>query len=259
MFGFLKKKKQDEREKFERITSAIYEAFGVTTELRENNDNGPLLSAGDYESDLQLLSGTQVKVSLVRAANGIRMIKEDGKPVEDRRSLTQENLAKVPNDVDELYFVNLNTPSGEIYSCIIAQPDAQVFGSMRAFWWSLARMNVQGLSDRLNRTKMTEKSFARVFMSARTMWEIVVEESKSIDNLRDQLVPIRNVHLDVISQMKDKAEGESDKLGFDVALAMVLATQSEDPKLEEIAFNRFKHFLWQPGEEPKEFYHHSAA
>jgi hypothetical protein len=89
------------------------------------------------------------------------------------------------------------------------------------------------------------------------MWDIVVERSGSIDNMRDQLVPMRNVHLEVISQMKDRAENEAAKLGFDIALVMVLATQSEDPKLEAAAFSRFKSFLWQPGDEPKEFYQHS--
>lgn len=62
--------------------------------------------------------------------------------------------------------------------------------------------------------------------------------------------------IEVISKMKDGAENEAAKLGFDVALAMVLATQSEDPKLEAAAFSRFKNFLWQPGDEPKEFYQH---
>jgi hypothetical protein len=58
--------------------------------------------------------------------------------------------------------------------------------------------------------------------------------------------------------MKDNAAGEAAKLGFKIALAMVLATQSEDPKLEAFAFQRFKRFLWQPGEEPREFRQHGV-
>ena len=71
--------------------------------------------------------------------------------------------------------------------------------------------------------------------------------------MRDMIVPLRNVHLTVISQMKEKETSEAAKLGLDIALAMVLATQSEDPKLEAFACRRFKRFLWQPGEEPVEF------
>lgn len=52
---------------------------------------------------------------------------------------------------------------------------------------------------------------------------------------------------------------EAAKLGLDIALAMVLATQSEDPRLEAFAYQRFKRFLWQPGEEPKEFYQRGTS
>jgi hypothetical protein len=52
---------------------------------------------------------------------------------------------------------------------------------------------------------------------------------------------------------------EVDRLGLDIALAMVLATQSEDPKLEAYAYQCFKRFLWQPGEGPIEFQEYQAA
>lgn len=256
MFGLFKKKQKDTDE-FERIKDSIYQAFGLVKELRLENDTGPLLSFANPEKGLPQLSGIQIKVKLVHAANGITMIKEDGQPVTERRSLSQEDLAKVPPDTDECHFVNFTAASGEIYSCIIAEPDAQIYGSMRAFWWSLAKMRLEGVSQAINYTKMTESAFSHVYANARGMWDIVVERSGSIDNMRDQLVPMRNVHLEVISQMKDGAENEAAKLGFDIALAMVLATQSEDPRLEAAAYSRFKNFLWQPGDEPKEFYQHS--
>jgi hypothetical protein len=256
MFSLFKKKQKDQQE-FEKIKDSIYEVFGLVKELRLKNDTGTLFSYGNNEGDLPPLSGTQIKVNLVHAANGITMIKEDGQPVTERRSLSQEDLAKVPADADECHFVNFTAASGEIYSCIIAEPDAQIYGSMRAFWWSLAKMRLEGVSQAIDYTKMTELAFSHVYANARGMWDIVVERSGSIDNMRDQLVPMRNVHLEVISQMKDRAENEAAKLGFDIALVMVLATQSEDPKLEAAAFSRFKSFLWQPGDEPKEFYQHS--
>lgn len=256
MFGLFKKK-QNDAEEFEQIKDSLYESFGLVKELRLENDAGPLLSFANPEKDQLLLSGIQIKVDLVHAANGITMIKEDGQPVTERRSLSQEDLAKVPADADECYFVNFTAASGEIYSCIIVQPDAQIYGNMRAFWWSLAKMHLERISQAIDYTKMTELAYSHVFAHGRSMWDIVVEKSGSIDNMRDQIVPMRNLHLDVISQMKDGAENAAASLGLDIALAMVLATQSEDPRLEAAAFNRFKHFLWQPGEEPQEFYQYS--
>lgn len=59
--------------------------------------------------------------------------------------------------------------------------------------------------------------------------------------------------------MKEKESTESGRLGLDIALAMILATQSEDPRLEAFAYQIFKRFLWHPGEEPREFYHHDEG
>lgn len=268
MFGWIgrKKKQNQDFQRSENVSLDLYAALGILQEIRMENDDGPLFAAMDEEKEMPPLSGMQEKVTLIRAANGITMIKEsDGQPVTERRSLSQEDLGKVPEDAEEIHFVNLTVPSKydkdekEIYSCLIVQPDSQVFGNMRAFWWSLAKMHVEGITRILGRTKMTEQAYAHVFANAQMMWNIVIEESGTIDHLRDQLVPIRNVHLDVISQMKDQAASDADRLGLDIALAMVLATQSEDKKLEAEAFDRFKKFLWQPGDEPKEFYMHEAA
>lgn len=69
----------------------------------------------------------------------------------------------------------------------------------------------------------------------------------------------RRMHLDVLSKMVDETESEAGKLGLEICKAMVLATQSEDHKLEAYAYQRFKRFLWRPGEEPREFYTHDAV
>lgn len=257
MFGLFKKKQKD-NEEFERVTDSVYEALGRIKELRVEHDSGSVVSFWEYGDDVPPLSGSQTKVDLVYAANGITMIKENGQPVIERRSISQEDLREVPTDASECDFVNFTARSGEIYSCIIAQPDAQIYGSMRAFWWSLAKMHLEQISRELNYTKMTQLAFSHVFAHGRGMWDIVVEESGSIENMRDQLVPVRDLHLGVISQMKDQAPNKAASLGIDIALAMVLATQSEDQKLEAAAFKRLKKFLWQPGEEPKEFFEHDS-
>ena len=88
------------------------------------------------------------------------------------------------------------------------------------------------------------------------MWDVAIENAGSIDYMRDMLVLLRNQHLEVISKLITEATNEATKLGLEIALAMVLATQSEDDKLERFAFERFRRFLWQPGEEPPEFYLH---
>jgi hypothetical protein len=106
---------------------------------------------------------------------------------------------------------------------------------------------------------MTPTALARVHASARDMWDRAIKEAHSIDNMRDLLMPLRNVHFQVINKLKSDTTNEADRLGLDIALAMILATQSEDDKLEAHAYRCFKHFLWQKGEEPIEFQEYEAA
>ena len=63
-----------------------------------------------------------------------RMIADFRRRLTERRTLTQDDLQKVPPDADGYTFVNLHVPSGDFVSCVITQPDTQVYGSMRAFW-----------------------------------------------------------------------------------------------------------------------------
>ena len=86
------------------------------------------------------------------------------------------------------------------------------------------------------------------------MWDEVIKHSSSIDELREEPMYARNIHYEVLCNMINKAESEAGKLGLEICRAMVLATQSEDPAVEAFAFDRFKRFLWRPGEEPHEFW-----
>jgi hypothetical protein len=221
----------------------------------ETDDNSQYLPV-ENALDMTTLSGIEYPVKVVNTPTGIVLIKEsDGQQVTNRRSLTQEDLQKIPSNAYDCIFVNLPAPNNEIYSCVVAQPDTQVFGSMRAFWWSLAKTCVETTNDIVNNTAMTEKNFQNVYNSARGMWNSAIENAGCIDNMRDRLIPLRNLDLDVISQMKDEAAGDkSILLGLEVAQAMILATQSGDRLLEAFAFKCFKKFLWQPGEEPSELY-----
>ena len=85
-------------------------------------DEGPLAAwvPGPTVSDMPALSGTEIKVKLVTTPTGIALISEDGQQITERRTLTQEDLRKVPPGLDVYRFVNLRARSGEIYSCIIA-------------------------------------------------------------------------------------------------------------------------------------------
>jgi hypothetical protein len=251
VFGALAGKSAQQRES-ERLSTVIRESLNLLV-LREGDD-GPLLPPDLGSSELPVLCGIEIKVRLVPTATGIILVNEDdGQQVTEQRALTQDDLSKIPLDADGYTFVNFQPPSDDLSSCIITKPDTVVYGSMRAFWWSLAKSNVITTDAKASGTRMTRTAFARVFGEARAMWDIAIKEAGSIDRMRDMIVPLRNVHLTVISQMKEKETSEAAKLGLDIALAMVLATQSEDPKLEAFACRRFKRFLWQPGEEPMEF------
>jgi len=77
--------------------------------------------------------------------------------------------------------------------------------------------------------------------------------------MRDLLVYTRNIHLSVITQaIKDESDRDQ-RTGLRIAFSMILATQSEDRKLEGVAYKRFKKYLWAPGDEPAEFAEHDAA
>ncbi len=251
IFGALAGKSTQQRQS-DRLSTILHESFNLPV-LREDDD-GPLLPAELGSSDLPALCGVEIKVRLVPTSTGIILLNEDdGQQVTEQRTLTQDDLSKVPLDADGYTFVNFRPPFGDLASCIITKPDTEVYGSMRAFWWSLAKTIVIATDVKTRNTRMTRTAFARVFNEARAMWDIAIKEAGSIDRMRDMIVPLRNVHHTVISQMKETETNEAAKLGLDIALAMVLATQSEDPKLEAYAYQRFKRFLWQPGEESVEF------
>src|SRR5688572_1483534 len=100
---------------------------------------------------------------------------------------------------------------------------------------------------------MTSAALGQVHLAARTIWDAAIENAGSIENMRDLIMPLRNQHFEVINGMRMKEQDEATKLGLQIALALVLAVQSEDAKLETYAVECFKQFLWQPGEEPFEF------
>jgi hypothetical protein len=204
------------------------------------------------------LSGFEADVTLVLGPAGIALIRTDnGEQITQPHSLGQDDLAKIPRNFDSYHFVNLTTRgNGEICSCITAGPDNVVYGDRRAFWWALARENVGTTIAKANGTPMTEMAFARIHATGRGLWDEAIRRN-SIDQLRDQLVLMRNTNLTVAQKLIATQPDEPGKLGLEIALAMILATQSEDEKLEKFAFQQFKRFLWQQGEEPQEFRMHA--
>lgn len=228
-------------------------------------DPGRVLREGDAGAVLPLvergavpqLSGIEYRVRPIATGTGIILVRADnGQQLTERRSLTQDDLGKLPLDAEGYLFINLRTFSGDLCSCLIVEPEGEPFGDKRAFWWSLARACVVNVDALAARTRMTRAAFDRVSSDARAMWDSAIAEVGSIEHMRDLWIPMRNTHLTVIEQLKDQQTSDAAKLGLDIALAMVLATQSEDRSLEAYAYQRFKRFLWLPGEEPPEFYVH---
>jgi hypothetical protein len=211
-------------------------------------------------ADLSDLNGTECKVRLIFTASGIAMVRqEDNTEIVERRSLTQGDLQKVKReDWENCRYVNLHARGGEIVSCLIVGEDSEIVGSPRAFWWALAKVSVQMTDVKASSARMSAHALARIHTEARAMWDTVIERSRSIEELRDEPMYARNIHLNVFSKMIAQSDSEAGKLGLEICQAMVLATQSEDDKLEAYAYQRFKRFLWRPGEEPREFYAHDA-
>lgn len=228
------------------------EVEGHTESPLERTPTHPRLFEADFY-------GSETKVKLVRSDVGIAMIdaETDGQ-ITVQRSLKQSDLEAVPAGVDTGVFVNLTLQDGEIVSCFISEPENEIYGSMRAFWWSLARRNVWTACLNTLSIKSDTPGFAAVFGQAREMWDEAIKQAGSIDNMRDMIMPMRNIHFEVISKMKAGTENPAQKLGLEIALAMVLATQADDRKLEAYAFRCLNRFIWLPGEEPAEFRQHAA-
>lgn len=231
------------------------------------DDMVPTLSVGDDDKTRVLpsrrwepnpeLSGFEADIRLVPGPMGIALVRLDnGEQITQRRSLTQDDLEKIRRDLGSYHFVNLTTRGGEVCSCIIAGPDSEVHGDRRAFWWALARLNVATTTAKANGTPMTEMALAHIHAVGRGLWDEATKRD-SIDHMRDQLVLMRNTHFTVAQKLIDEQPDEPGKLGLKIAMAMILATQSEDEKLEKFAFQQFKRFLWQEGEEPQEFWMHA--
>jgi len=213
-----------------------------------------------WSGELPELNGTECKVRITFTATGFALVrKDDGTEIIERRSLSQQDIEKVKReDWEDCRYVNLRTRGGEIVSCLIVGKDSEIIGSPRAFWWALAKVSVKMTDVNACGVRMSVHALARLHTEARAMWESVIARSRSIEELRDEPMYARKIHLDVLSKMIAESESEVGKLGLEICKAIVLAVQSEDEKLEAAAYQRFKRFLWRPGEEPREFYAHDA-
>jgi hypothetical protein len=227
---------------------------------RKLKDRGPTKVRAAASSEEPPLQGQELKVELRATPVGIVLINvNDGSVVTDRKSLSQEVLAQVPRDGAKCLFVNLTTNSGQVVSCVVHGGDHQVFGESRAFWWSLARSTVTTTAAlaRARGAALGDLSLMDVCVSAQTAWnEAVIHHPISV--MRDMPVWSRDVDLRDLSKMIESAPTEPARVGYKIALAMVLATQSEDLQLEARAYQAFKQYLWPPGDEPAEFAIHEA-
>ncbi len=206
------------------------------------------------------LQGIDIKVRLAISPVGVVLKNaDDGSLVSVRRSLSQDVLLQVPRDDAVCRFVNLTTNSGEVVSCIIYGDDNRVFGDERAFWWALARVTFVTTSARVNfRTRaMGTLPLMDVCVSAQCAWEEAIKHSPIIQ-MRTLSPASRDRHFRALSNMIDAAPTFEARLGYQVALSMVLAVQSEDVSLEGQAYRAFKQYLWPPGDEPTEFAIHDS-
>jgi hypothetical protein len=213
-----------------------------------------------WNGELGELNGTECKVRIVHTATGYALVrKDDETEITELRSLTEADLEKVKReDREDCRYVNLRARDGDILSCLIVGSHNEVIVSRRAFWWDLAKVSVTMMDVRDVRVRMTEHALARVHNAARGLWDTVVERARSIDELRDEPMYARNIHLNAMSKVIEECEHEADKLGLKICEPMVLAVQAEDDKLEAAAYQCFKRYLWRPGEEPREFHAHDA-
>lgn len=246
---------------YERMRDKMDETIGPPPLRDGEDDTSGILPSQRFLGDLPAFNGTECKVRITFTPTGYALVrKDDGVEIVERRSLTQSDLEKVRReDWDDCRFVDLHTRSREIVSCLIVGEESEVIGSKRAFWWALASVTVRLTDAHAGDLRMSVHALARVHAEARAMWDTVIERSSSIEKLREEPMYARSIHYEVLCKMINRADTEAGKLGLEICRAMVLATQSEDATLEAFAFERFKRFLWRPGEEPREFYMPAAG
>ena len=214
---------RDERQR-RRLIHKLHEYVSPKLSMGDA-DTSPMMPASYSSSEEPQLSGTDVEVDILPTHTGIALRRKDnGQQLTERRTLSQDELSKLPRNAEKYKFANLRARSGEIYSCIIVQPGNEVFGSMRAFWWSLAAAIVSTTVARANGTQMTKQAHAIVCGNARGMWLSAIERTPIAD-MRDLIMPLRNVHFEVINKLADRADSEAKKLGLEIALAMVMAVR----------------------------------
>jgi hypothetical protein len=236
----------------------VFENIKETLRVGEN-DNSGVISTDYHRPVREEFCGVEHDVRIVSTPSGLVIQrKDDESPVTERRTVTQDQLREVPRDAENLKFVNLRARSGEIYSCIIVEPEGLVIGNQRAAWWSLAKAIVQVTEAKANGFRMTAMAHAHVHAVARAVWDAAVKETP-IKDMRDQIMPMRQIHFGVINKGMESAENDAQRLGREIALALVMAVQSEDERLEHFAYSSLKKFILIPGEEPEEFWQHEDA
>jgi len=143
---------------------------GVRNKIGSPIAGAPVATDNEASWALPPLQGQQTKVRVVWQPTGYVLVRaEDGTLVKDRRALSQDDLAKVPAD-EPCMFVNLQPNRGDLQSCIVAGPEHEVYGSMRAFWWSLARGEVLTTSAALYGAGLRDERLALLSVAAQSMW-----------------------------------------------------------------------------------------
>lgn len=193
VFGALEGKSFKQRSS-ERIRHTLDETIGPPPLLDGERDTSAVLPSQPWPDEEPRLSGSECKVRLVRTATGIALVRiEDGMEITERRSLSQTDLEQVPReDRESCRYVNLRTRSGEIVSCLLVGKDSEIVGNPRAFWWALAKVTARMVDVRASGMRMSVNALARVHAEARAMWEVVVEQSRSIEELREEPMYARN-------------------------------------------------------------------
>ena len=182
VWGALEGKDSDQRSS-ERERDIIDETLGPPPLRDGEDDDSAVYPSQRILTDLPDFNGTECKVRIVPTATGFALVrKEDGVTIQERRSLTQEDLEKVKReDWEDCRYVNLRTRGGEIVSCLIVGADSEIIGSPRAFWWALAKVSVKITDVKASGARMSIRGLARVHAEARSMWDVVVERARSID------------------------------------------------------------------------------
>lgn len=238
----------------DQIRDVLHDAVGLPTYKLDDNDRSRILPAIPGPERGLECNGTRLDVELIKQDDLSIIIRtEDARAIELQGWLSSDEIGRLPFNVPPYMYVECQTNEYGFQRCLIVGPDSEVFGSMRAFFWSLCATIVSVEVAMLGSARLTANARISAGLEAKNVWDAALKEANDVDTLRNTPVYMQNIHFEALNNYIEGAESDLEKHGRRKGFAMVLASLSGDDLMERYAFEELGWFIWQGRNFPIEF------